>query len=176
MPARLKSYSCSNCGGVLNVDRDEDIFDCPFCGARFDVMDFHKRDILDEVHELWERKDFAAAKKKLDNVLPADSDDYELLCAYALSIANLTSFTNLDKPKKINLIQSNKLYELLEKDERYSSGIPPGPANDPYFRETGDGSLSLFLLRRPLPHPPFPSPDRPAAISAVPCRHLRRFG
>ncbi|MBQ6018203.1 MAG: hypothetical protein IJL19_10005 [Clostridiales bacterium] len=133
MPARLKSYSCSNCGGVLNVDRDEDVFDCPFCGARFDVMAFHKKDILDEVHELWKRKDFAAAKKKLDIVLPKDSDDYELLCAYALSIANLTSFTNLDEPKKINLGQGAKLCELLEKDERYSSGI-----GAPYFAKLSE--------------------------------------
>ena len=133
MPARLKSYSCSNCGGVLNVDRDEDVFDCPFCGARFDVMDFHKRDILDEVHELWERKDFAGAKNKLERTLPKDTDDFELLSAYALSVANLTSFTNLDKPKNINLIQSDKLYELLEKDERYSSGI-----GAPYFAKLSE--------------------------------------
>ena len=128
MPAKLKSYSCSNCGGVLNVDRDEDIFDCPFCGAHFDVMDFHKKDILDEVKELWKRKEFAAAKKRIEYVLPKASDDYELLRAYALSVANLTSFEKLDEPKNINLGQTAKLLELLQGDERYSSGI-----GAPYF-------------------------------------------
>ena len=128
MPAKLKSYSCSNCGGVLNVDRDEDIFDCPFCGARFDVMDFHKRDILDEVKELWKRNEFAAAKKRIEYVLTKNSDDFELLRAYALSVANLTSFDNLNEPKNINLGQTAKLLELLQGDARYSSG-----KGAPYF-------------------------------------------
>ena len=123
MPAKLKSYSCSNCGGVLNVDRDEDVFDCPFCGAHFDVMAFHKKDILDEVKELWKRNEFAAAKKRIEYVLTKNSDDYELLRAYALSVANLTSFDNLNEPKNINLGQTAKLLELLQGDKRYSSGI-----------------------------------------------------
>ena len=128
MPAKLKSYSCSNCGGVLNVDRDEDVFDCPFCGAHFDVMDFHKKDILDEVKELWKRNEFAAAKKRIEYVLTKNSDDYELLRAYALSVANLTSFEKLDEPKNINLGQTAKLLELLQGDARYSSG-----KGAPYF-------------------------------------------
>ena len=128
MPARLKSYSCSNCGGVLNVDRDEDVFDCPFCGAHFDVLAFHKKDILDEVKELWKRNEFAAAKKRIEYVLTKNSDDYELLRAYALSVANLTSFENLNEPKNINLGQTAKLLELLQGDARYSSG-----KGAPYF-------------------------------------------
>ena len=128
MPAKLKSYSCSNCGGVLNVDRDEDVFDCPFCGAHFDVMAFHKKDILDEVKELWKRNEFAVAKKRIEYVLTKNSDDYELLRAYALSVANLTSFEKLDEPKNINLGQTAKLLELLQGDARYSSG-----KGAPYF-------------------------------------------
>ena len=128
MPAKLKSYSCSNCGGVLNVDRDEDVFDCPFCGAHFDVMDFHKKDILDEVKELWKRNEFAAAKKRIEYVLTKNSDDFELLRAYALSVANLTSFDNLNEPENINLGQTAKLLELLQGDARYSSG-----KGAPYF-------------------------------------------
>jgi len=128
MPAKLKSYSCSSCGGVLNVDRDEDVFDCPFCGTRFDVMAFHKKDILDEVKELWKRNEFAAAKKRIEYVLTKNSDDYELLRAYALSVANLTSFDNLNEPKNINLGQTAKLLELLQGDARYSSG-----KGAPYF-------------------------------------------
>lgn len=39
--ARLKSYTCSKCAGVLVFDGDQEYFDCPFCGTRFDVLDFH---------------------------------------------------------------------------------------------------------------------------------------
>ena len=133
MSARLKSYSCSNCGGVLNVDRDEDVFDCPFCGARFDVMDFHKKEILDEVDELWRRKDFAGAKNKLERTLPKDTDDFELLSAYALSVANLTSLDELEDLKNINLIQNAKLQKLLKEDARYSSGD-----GAPYFTKLAE--------------------------------------
>lgn len=31
--ARLKSYTCSKCAGVLVFDGDQEYFDCPFCDA-----------------------------------------------------------------------------------------------------------------------------------------------
>ncbi len=49
--AELKSYSCPKCGGFLDVDRDQDTFDCPFCGAGFNVLDFHRDDLLEEARK-----------------------------------------------------------------------------------------------------------------------------
>jgi len=50
--ANLKSYSCPKCGGVLSVDIDKYMIDCPFCGNRFSYVEFHKKDIL-ELAENW---------------------------------------------------------------------------------------------------------------------------
>ena len=49
--AELKSYSCPKCGGFLDVDRDRDTFDCPFCGASFNVLDFHREELIDEARK-----------------------------------------------------------------------------------------------------------------------------
>ena len=58
----LKSYSCSKCGGILNVDRDQDVLDCPFCGARIDYIDFHSEDLLTQADYCLFRKDYKAAE------------------------------------------------------------------------------------------------------------------
>lgn len=44
--AGLKSYTCSKCGGILSVDREQDVLDCPFCGTQFDYVEFHSGDLL----------------------------------------------------------------------------------------------------------------------------------
>ena len=50
--AELKSYSCPKCGSYLDVDRDRDEFECPFCGNRFNALVFHRDELLAEARRL----------------------------------------------------------------------------------------------------------------------------
>ena len=44
--AKLNSYSCSKCGGILNFDEGMELFACPFCGNEFGVVDLHRGEII----------------------------------------------------------------------------------------------------------------------------------
>ena len=70
--ATLKSYTCSKCAGFLMFESVQEIFDCPFCGNRYDIVDFHAGEVLDQAKACLKQKSFDAAKEKFDQVLDND--------------------------------------------------------------------------------------------------------
>lgn len=119
---KLKSYSCPECGSVLDVDRYEDVFDCPFCGAHFNVLDFHKDDILAEARELIRNAQSSMAFEKYEYLLSIEPDNYELLYEYACAVDGAKSLKalsiNTDDPYNTH----ERLRLLLANDKRYKEG------------------------------------------------------
>ena len=100
--ALLKSYTCSKCGGVLYFDSDQAFFDCPFCGNRFDIVDFHGEEILAQAEECLKQKDFVAAKEKYNMMLSRDEYYFTALRGLVFCEAGLASADELKDPDNIS--------------------------------------------------------------------------
>ena len=127
--AKLRPYSCPECGSFLEVDRDRDYFDCPFCGNHYDAVYFHGKDLLEQAGECLSRNEFIKAREKYDFLLSKKPEDFEYLYGYACAVGGVTSLDNYDDPKTYSM----KLIMLFSNDPRFSSG-PAGP----YFRKLSE--------------------------------------
>ena len=72
----LKSYTFSKCAGVLMFDSDQEFFDCPFCGNRFDSIDFHIDEIITQAEESLKEGAFSSAKEKFNSILEKEPSDF----------------------------------------------------------------------------------------------------
>lgn len=119
---KLKSYSCPECGSFLEVDRYEDVFDCPFCGTHFNVLDFHRDEILGEARELIKNAQTALALEKYEYLLSIETDNFELLYEYTCAVdgakALKTLSINADDPHNTH----ERLRLLLANDKRFTEG------------------------------------------------------
>ena len=127
--AKLKCYSCPECGSFLNVDRDQDTFDCPFCGSHYDVVDFHGTDLLEQAEQALRKGDYSVARQNYEYLLENKPDDLELLYNYACAVGETSSLDKYEDPKKLSI----KLQLLFKNDPRYSTG----PAA-PYFTKLAE--------------------------------------
>jgi predicted RNA-binding Zn-ribbon protein involved in translation (DUF1610 family) len=126
----LKSYSCSKCGGVLYFDSDQEFFDCPFCGNRFDIVDFHGEEILSQAEECLKQKDFVAAKEKYSLILAKNEKVFESLRGLVFCEAGLTSADDLKDPDNVSRNNLSKVKEAVSRAENLTSG-----ANQEYFKK-----------------------------------------
>ena len=127
--ANLKSYSCPTCGSFLEVDRDQDVFDCPFCGSHFDAVSFHGTDLYEQARLCLKDKDYKQAREKYAFLLKHKPDDFELLYGYACAVGEVSSLDKFSDPAKY----SSKLLLLFTNDESYTKG----PAA-PYFAKLAE--------------------------------------
>ena len=103
--AVLKSYTCSKCAGVLLFDSDQEFFDCPFCGTKFNAVDFHGDEISDQAKDCLKKRSFDAAKDKYLTVLDNDPQNFDALLGIVLCELNISSAEEL-KDRKV-LVNSN---------------------------------------------------------------------
>lgn len=133
--AKLKCYSCPECGSFLEVDRVSDTFDCPFCGSHYDVVDFHGADLLEQAEDALKKGNYKIARQKYEYLLQKKPEELELLYNYACAVGEVSSLDKYEDPKKLSL----KLQMLFKNDPRYSTG----PAA-PYFAKLAE----LFEISR----------------------------
>ena len=96
--AKLKSYTCSKCAGVLMFDSDQDFFECPFCGTAFNVVDFHADELLKQADECLAQSDFNTAKDKYGKILDNEPDNCRALLGMVLCEARASSIEGLKDP------------------------------------------------------------------------------
>lgn len=99
--AALKSYTCAKCGGILNYDKDQEVFGCPFCGADFAVGNFHRNELLKEVDVCLQDMEFHAAREKIDNILDQYPNDPLVLRALILCEGRCNSVETLAYPDRM---------------------------------------------------------------------------
>ena len=95
----LKSYTCSKCAGVLMFDSDQEFFDCPFCGNRFDSIDFYIDEIITQAEESLKEEAFSSAKEKFNSILEKDPSDFEALKGLILCELKASSLESLKSPE-----------------------------------------------------------------------------
>ena len=110
--AVLKSYTCSKCAGILYFDSDQDFFDCPFCGTKYDIIDFHGGEVMDQAKECLGKKSYDAAKDKYLAVLEKEPENFDawlgnLLCE--LRIQSVEELKDRSVISRKNLTQAKKL-------------------------------------------------------------------
>lgn len=149
----LKSYSCSKCGGILNVDRDQDILDCPFCGAQIDYIDFHRKDLLTQADYCLFGKNFKAAKEKYDAVLLNDPGNFLALRGVAFCAGDINSEKDLEDPINLSRCFYNGILRVLCEDryrqspdakyfEKLSEVITKAQEYNKFNREKNSSHLS----------------------------------
>ena len=120
--AELKSYSCPKCGSFLDVDRDQDTFACPFCGTSFNVLDFHREELIEEARKQAYDGRKAQALEKYEYLLSKKPDDFNLLYEYACAV------DGVDALKKLKIDTNNpkndhkQLRGLLRNDQKFMQG------------------------------------------------------
>ena len=94
--ATLKSYTCTKCAGILMFDADQEILDCPFCGNRYDIVDFHADEVLDQANACLKQSSFPAAKEKFSQILDNDPQNFDALLGTVLCALKLDSPERLE--------------------------------------------------------------------------------
>jgi hypothetical protein len=122
--AKLIGYTCEKCGGVLNVDSDQEIFDCPFCGAGFDLIDFHRKDILSQAEMCLKRMEYNSAGDKYKELYTKDPHDFEALRGLILCAGKIPVKDDLADPVKLIRHDISKAENALIKLESGCSVYP----------------------------------------------------
>ena len=123
----LRSYSCLKCGGILNVDRGQELYDCPFCGTGFETVDFHRSDLMNQADDLLFHSDFRRAKEAYQDILSKQPGDFDALLGLVLCSGSITSVSKLENPVNLNKSDCAGMLKLLE-DQAYNEG-----SGAPYF-------------------------------------------
>ena len=97
----LKSYTCTKCGGVLNFDENQEIFECPFCGQEFNYTDFHRDELLNQASKCLKEFRYDTAKEKYDTLLSNNPQDFEAMRGMVLVQGRISSIDQLDLPENI---------------------------------------------------------------------------
>ena len=99
--AKLTSYTCAKCGGVLNIDSEQELFDCPFCGTAFDMVDFHRKEILSQADICLKRNEFISASNKYGELYSKDPHDFDALIGLILCAGKIPDKEDLVNPRKL---------------------------------------------------------------------------
>ena len=114
----LKSYTCSKCAGVLMFDYDQEFFDCPLCGNRFDAVDFHEDEIMAQAGESLKEGAFSSAKVKFCSILEKDPSDFEALKGLILCDMKASDIESLESPDAIDSTSISSLKNLITRLKR----------------------------------------------------------
>ncbi len=118
--AVLKSYTCSKCAGILMFDSDQEFFDCPFCGNRYDIVDFHADEVLVQANSCLEQGSFSSAKEKFDQVLENDPQNFDALLGSLLCKFKLRSEEKLEDSDNLSEVDLAEAKKLLIKARKLS--------------------------------------------------------
>ena len=124
----LKSYTCSNCAGILIFDSNQEFFDCPFCGTNFTSLDFHENEVLGQADACLDRKEFNSAKEKYRAILAEDPRSFNALRGILLSTIMISSEKELEDSRKLRTANLDRIRSELDNVKNFS-----GKLNRQYF-------------------------------------------
>lgn len=125
--SQLRKYTCSKCGGALIVDKEQEVFDCPFCGTKFDFEDFHGQDVLGDAGKALHQMEFTAAKEKYEMILEKDPHNFTALRGLVFCAGRINApqyIQRIEKLRKCNIPKMREalsfaIENALEEDKEY---------------------------------------------------------
>ena len=75
----VKSNLCKQCGGLLDIDIERQVYICPFCGVTFDYEYFREDNVKEIARKSVVRREFGAAKDAFDFMLKKNPHDFDAL-------------------------------------------------------------------------------------------------
>ena len=126
--AIVKSNLCKQCGGLLDIDLDRQVYICPFCGVTFDYEYFREDNVKELARKAMKRNEFGAAKDAYEFMLKKDPHDFEALRGLFLcdnrwrTIHSIANTDNI-RFKADDKVLANACDNCLPKDKFYFEKI-----------------------------------------------------
>ena len=102
--AIIKSNICKQCGGLLDIDIDRQVYICPFCGVTFDYEYFRTDNVLEIAKKAVNRNEFGAAKDAYDYMLKKDPHNFEALRGLILCKCKWTTLVPMLQNSEVHLL------------------------------------------------------------------------
>ena len=99
-------------------DSEQEFFDCPFCGTKFNAVDFHEDEIKVQAEESLKKEAFSSAKEKFNLILESDPSDFDALKGLILCDIKAASLESLETPAvfdPVDIVSLKKLITRLKK-------------------------------------------------------------
>ena len=112
--SRLRNYTCSKCAGALIVDKDQEVLDCPFCGEKIGLAQFHEEDILGDAEASLRRMEFSAARDKYEYILKGDPSNFDALRGLIFAEGHVSSLAYISRIEKLRKCDLMKILEKIE--------------------------------------------------------------
>lgn len=102
-------------------DSDQKLFDCPFCGNRFDAVDFHEDEIMSQAEESLKEGAFSSAKEKFNSILEKNPSDFEALKGLILCDIKASDLESLESPGIFDSSSVVSLKNIIARVKRQAS-------------------------------------------------------
>ena len=102
-------------------DSEQAFFDCPFCGTKFNAVDFHEDEIKVQAEENLRKEAFSSAKEKFNLILERDPSDFEALKGLILCEIKAASLETLDSPGTFDPVDIVALKLLIARLKKQAS-------------------------------------------------------
>lgn len=102
-------------------DSEQEFFDCPFCGTKFNAVDFHEDEIKVQAEESLKKEAFSSAKEKFNLILESDPSDFDALKGLILCDIKAASLESLETPAVFDPVDIVSLKKLITRSKKQAS-------------------------------------------------------
>ena len=135
----LKSNLCKQCGGLLDIDVDRQVYICPFCGVTFDYEYFREDNIKEIARKSIVRREFGAAKDAFDFMLKKNPHDFDALLGLFLCQNRWQSIHPLTNADNVHFTENDKVLKYAIDNAL--------PADKEYFEKIREVAVVLEKYR-----------------------------
>ena len=103
----VKSNICKQCGGLLDIDLDRQVYVCSYCGVTFDYEYFREDNVLELAKKALVRQEFGSSRDAYDYMLKKDPHNFEALRGLILCSWKWKSMKPLLQHKRVFMDKKN---------------------------------------------------------------------
>ena len=124
----IKSNLCKQCGGLLDIDIDRQIYICKYCGVTFDYEYFREDNVKEIARKAVVRREYGAAKDAYDFMLTKDPHDFDALLGLFLCDIRWQTIRPILNHNNVHFTEDNKsltyaIENCVPKDKGYFEKI-----------------------------------------------------